>query len=81
MHLSYNELHRQVGKLSFCLRNITENHNIEDQQQQLGWLQCLRQILLVNLLMEKFYPWTSTLFQGSITAGQIVIKVLYGYFF
>ena len=37
--------------------------------------------LLVNLLMEKFYPWTSTLFQGSITGGQIVIKVLYGYFF
>ena len=81
MHLSYNELHRQAGKLSFCHRNITENHNIEDQQQQLVWPQCLRQTLLVNLLMEKFYPWTSTLFQGSITRGQIVIKVFYGYFF
>ena len=74
MHLSYNELHRQAGKLSFCHRNIAGNHNIEGQHQQLVWLQCLRQTLLVNLLMEKFYPWTSTLFQGSRTGGKLLLR-------
>jgi len=72
MHLSYNEQHRQVGKLSFCLRNVTENHNIEGQHQQLVWLQCLRQTLLVNLLTEKFYPWT--LFQGSRTGDKLLLR-------
>ena len=74
MHLSYNELHRQAGKLSFCHRNIAGNHNIEGQHQQLVWLQCLRQTLLVNLLMEKFYPWTSTLFQGSRTGDKLLLR-------
>ena len=38
------------------------------------WLQCLRQTLLVNLLMEKFYPWTSTLFQGSRTGDKLLLR-------
>ena len=72
MHLSYNELHRQVGKLSFCHRNITENHNIEDQQQQL--------VFTTNFAPEFAYgkillmDFSLSLFQGSKMGDKLLLR-------
>ena len=69
MHLSYNELHRQAGKLSFCHRNITERSTTTTG---------VTAVFTTNFGREfahgKILPMDSTLFQGSRTGDKLLLR-------